>query len=114
MSTSKSATRCTAGVSTGRRRVIVRPEFETAHPVVHGIERRQHQHRRGHALAAQLAAQREPGAVGKADVENDHVEAREDRLLPTRGERRGDRRVDALRAQPVAQQGGELGVVLDD
>src|SRR5207302_1225963 len=42
------------------REIVVRSHFETAHPVVHGIERRQHQDRRGHALAAQLAAQLEP------------------------------------------------------
>src|SRR5437588_9619921 len=39
--------------------VVVRADLEPPDPVVHGIERRQHEHLRGHALTPQLAAQLE-------------------------------------------------------
>src|SRR6266567_1351932 len=94
--------------------VVVRPDLEPADTVVHGIERREHEDGRGHAPAPQLAAQLEPAAAGKAHVENDHIERGQPGALPPLGERRGQGRIDALRAHAVAQQRGELGVVLDD
>src|SRR2546428_3245683 len=98
----------------GLRQVVVGAGLEPAHPVVQGIERRQHQDRRGVAAAAQLAAQVEAGAAGEADVEDDDVVAAERGLLEAVRKGGRERRIDALRAQAVAQQAGQFGIVFDD
>src|SRR2546422_817261 len=98
----------------GLRQVVVGAGLEPAHPVVQGIERRQHQDRRGDAAAAQLAAQVEAGAAREADVQDDHVVAAERGLLQAVREAGRERRVDALRAQAVAQEARQLGIVFDD
>src|SRR2546422_7559693 len=98
----------------GLRQVVVGAGLEAAHPVVEGIERRQHQDRRGGAAAAQLAAQVEAGAAGEADVQDDDVVAAERCLLQAVREGGRERRIDALRAQAVAQEARQLGIVFYD
>src|SRR3989475_2933839 len=98
----------------GLRQVVVGAGLEPAHPVVQGIERRQHQDRRGGAAAAQLAAQVEAGAAGEADVQDDDVVAAERCLLQAVREGGRERRIDALRAQAVAQEARQLGIVFYD
>ena len=94
--------------------VIVRPGLEPAHAVVHGVESGQHQDGGRHAAAAQLGAQVQSSATRQAHVENDDVERGSRGVLEPRDECRGQRRVDALPAQAVAQQPSQLRIVLDD
>src|SRR2546428_794141 len=96
------------------RQVVIGAGLEPAHPVVQGIERRQHQDRRGDAAAAQLAAQVEARAVGQADVQDDRIVAAERGLLQAVCESGRECRIDALRAQAVAQQARQLGIVFYD
>src|SRR3989475_626887 len=98
----------------GLRQVVVGAGLEPAYPVVQGIERREHQHRRGDAAAAQLTAQVEARAVGKADVQDDHIVAAERGLLQAVCDGGRERRIDALRTQAVAQETGQLGIVFYD
>src|SRR5712691_11479521 len=98
----------------GLRQVVIGAGLEPAHPVVQGIERRQHQDRRGDAATAQLTAQVEPRAAGEADVQDDHIVAAERGLLQAVREGRRERGIDALRAQAVAQEARQLGIVFYD
>ncbi len=94
--------------------IVVGADFETANPVVHGIERRQHQHGRRDVLTPQLAAQLEPGAAGEAYIEHQDVVVAGGGLRAALGERHGEGRVDPVLAQAVAEQARKLGIVFHD
>ena len=67
-------------------------------------------------VATQLRAQVEPGAprARQADVEDDDVVVAGLRLRVPVGESGCDRGVDAVLAEAVLQQSGQLGVVFDN
>jgi len=94
--------------------IVVRPDPKPAHAVVHAVERRQHEDGGRGTAAPELSAEVEAAAPGQPNVQNDHVERAPLGPVATFGERRRQRRIDALRTQAVAQQAGQLEVVFDD
>ena len=87
----------------GLGEVIVGAGFEAPHPVVDGVERRQHENRRGHPVIPQAPAEIEPRAARQPDVEHHHVEVR---VLSPRepiGERGGQHRIDTVLPEALAE-----------
>ena len=93
--------------------VVVGPGLQTLHPVLHRVPRRQQQHGRRVAPAAQLAQQRQPVEARQHHVEHDQVEMAVGGQPPSLRPGLGDVDDEAVLRQPLAQERGRLALVLD-
>ena len=96
------------------REIVVRARLESAHAVVDGVARGEHENRSLDAVLARVSADVEPVATRQHDVEYDDIELSErDRLA------RGCRvsrvaRLDERLAQSLQEDSRELRVIFDE